>query len=459
MLSTSGILLSLTILASWILATGLFAILVEYQRFWRKKHTQPAPSRTTYARVTVVIPCDGMHYRLRENLTLFLQQDHPNYEIRFVVESIDDDAVHLIRNLLLENRCVKASIHFAGACSDSGQRIHNLRHVTKDIEPNTSVIVFSDSNYQPTRTWLRWLTDGVENATNPIVRTGMDWMVPRNRSIWTLLVCSINNSISSFFGKSPSTGTFSSPLLIGGSWAIHRELFERIGIREIWKNSLSDDLTATVAIQNANIPIIVEPNCLCASSVQFKASECISFCRRRWMLARKHIPIRFAILLATLVVLQLGFWLSLVVGVLSLNAGDGIGFAFLASSLGLFLVGTATSFVRQNMAKRKLAQWREKRTARKFDLVAWPVYSCFMLLMMCTAFLGRRIRWGRSMYFVGPGGQAHLISRQVRIRNDVNQTDKPVTDVIPIGLTTSTADKKTAHRESQNAKIRIRRAA
>src|SRR5947207_4363924 len=73
---------------------------IEYLRFFRsevaKAHADFAPF------VTVVAPCRGLDTGLERNLQALIEQDYPRYEIIFVVDDKQDDAVRIIEDVSSE---------------------------------------------------------------------------------------------------------------------------------------------------------------------------------------------------------------------------------------------------------------------------------------------------------------------------------------------------------------------
>ena len=244
MVFTTFMILAVTcIVASWIYSIAFLTLVAENHRFWRVHQKKPVPVTHTYARANVIIPCKGMEHQLRENLTALMHQDHPNYEITFVVERATDPAVQLIRNLQKENRCIKTRLVVAGRTEDCGQKVHNLRRATESLPIDVDVLVFADSDANPKSTWLRWIVNRI-GRENLGARTGYRWMIPKNKKVPTLLGCTINNALTSFLGRGKHY------LVWGGSWAIHRNIFDAVGIREAWSGVLSDDLVASRALKS-----------------------------------------------------------------------------------------------------------------------------------------------------------------------------------------------------------------
>src|SRR5215471_741760 len=55
------------------------------------------PRRASQERVAVFCPCKGIDSDFEKNIQSILNQDHPNYEVHFIVESEDDAAYSILR--------------------------------------------------------------------------------------------------------------------------------------------------------------------------------------------------------------------------------------------------------------------------------------------------------------------------------------------------------------------------
>lgn len=406
-------------IAAWIYSLTFLTLVAENYRFWRVHQKRPVPTTHTYARANIIIPCKGMEHQLRENLTAFLQQDHPNYEVTFVVEQANDSAVQLIRNLQKENRCVQTRLVIAGRAEQTGQKVHNLRAATADLSREVDVLVFADSDAGPKRTWLRWLVNRI-GREGMGAKMGYRWMVPKDRHLATLLGCTINNALTSFLGRGKHY------LIWGGSWAIHRNVFDAVGIREAWSGVLSDDLVATRAIQSAGLDVEFEPQCVCTTPVEFNWSSLVEFMRRQLLIGRRYAPHYWLGTLMVAMLSQGGFWLSLIVGAVLAAKGSSLGGWLLASAAGLYLTGVARSSIRQNIGRINSPQWRSYKFAKKFDLFAGPLTGLVTMLMLICSTIGNTISWRGIRYFVERGGRVMLIGRSIDLKNwPVNTREGP----------------------------------
>lgn len=396
--------------ATWVYS-GLFLTLVsENRRFWKVHQQKPAPFSHTYARANIIIPCKGMEHQLRENLQAFLHQDHPNYEVTFVVERGSDAAVNLIRNLQKENRCVRSKLVIAGRSENCGQKVHNLRAAVAQLDDAIDVLVFADSDASPKSTWLRWLVNRI-GREDLGARTGYRWMVPCDNSLPTLIGVSMNNAVASFMGRGRHF------LVWGGSWAIHRRIFDAVGIEQAWKNAVSDDLVASRAIKVAKLDIEFEPQCVCTSRVSFTWRSLVEFMRRQLLITRIHATRYWITALAVSIVSQVGFWGGLVGGIVLLSKGNSWGYWAIGSSVMLYVMGCLRASIRQNIGRGIFPQWREFRRARKFDLFAGPIVGLATLVLMCCSTVGRTIGWRGVRYFIGEHGNTSIIGRKLDTEN------------------------------------------
>ena len=408
-MTTTTLLLTLAVafgLISWIYSGVFLALTVENARFWKVHKKSPAPSPHTYARSCIIIPCKGVESGLRENLTAFLQQDHPNYEVFFVIERQSDPAAKLIYNLIEENRCVKTRVIIAGRAENCGQKVHNLRMATKQLSNEIDVLVFADSDAKPQKSWLRWLVNGI-GREGLGARTGYRWMLPAKNNFPTLAVCSINNAVASMLGRGKHY------LVWGGSWAIHRRIFDDIGIREAWFGGLSDDLVASRAIRKANLKVEFEPQCVCTSTVGFTTAGMTEFLRRQLLIGRQYAPRYWYSAFVLVAGSQVGFWSALLVGVWGISQNMAIGYISMASFVLLYGMGVARSAVRANIGRRSFPSWKSHKKARKFDMFAGPVIGAVTFASMVASCFGSEIVWRRIRYFIGRGGRVLVIGRQL----------------------------------------------
>ena len=421
---------------AWIYGLMFLTLFFENRRYWRSHQQRSAPATKNPPRVQLTIPFKGMEHKLRENLTAFLHQDYSNFEVCVVIENRNDSAFQIIKNVIAENKHIKCRLVAAGRADDTGQKVHNLRAATAELSNDVEVLVFADSDAKPDPSWLRWLGDGIGGEGGG-ARTGYRWMVPMDRSIPTLIGCTINNAITCMLGKG------SHFLIWGGSWAIHRSVFEQTGVRLAWKGVLSDDLVATRVLKLSKLKINFEPRCVCTSRVSFTFKSLISFLKRQLIIGRHYQPRYWTLAFLATVASQVGYWGGLVLGFSMLASGNLSGWWLLGSSTLLYGLGIARAIVRQNMGKIATHEWRSHRAARNLDIAAGPIAGlvitlCFFMSAFSSQFTWRGIRYqlqrgGRIMmlgrkittepWIIGQGNQQAQRKQTIRIQN-VNEHDQ-----------------------------------
>lgn len=267
---------------------------VAYLAYFRRELAKPPSSFTPFA--TVIAPCKGLDEGLRENLTALLELDYPEYEVIFVVDDENDPAVEEIQAILnrgdaeTESKENSASprprnenkLIIAPKASDSSQKVENIREAVTHADPRSKVFVFVDSDARPQKQWLRHLVAPLKN--NKVgAATGYRWFLSKSPTFTSELRSAWNASVASALG--PNTD---SNFCWGGSTAIRREVWERLGLTERLKGTLSDDFTVTRALKNAGLDIVFVPLALTPSIESCTIRELFEFTTRQMKITRVY---------------------------------------------------------------------------------------------------------------------------------------------------------------------------
>src|ERR1700682_5694235 len=235
--------------------------------------------------VSVFAPCRGLEDGLEENINALFRQDYPDYEIIFVSDRADDPALRLIRKLINDqghtNR-VSTKIIIAGATTDSGQKVHNLRAAVRESDPRSEAFVFVDTDARPPTHWLRALVAPLSDASVGAA-SGYRWFVPLHGGLASHLRSVWNASIASALGEQRDKN-----FCWGGSTAIRKATFERLRIAERWRGTVSDDFTLTRALQEAELAIHFVPACLVPALDDCTFRELFEFTNRQLKITRVY---------------------------------------------------------------------------------------------------------------------------------------------------------------------------
>ncbi|MBK8812241.1 MAG: glycosyltransferase [Acidobacteria bacterium] len=250
---------------------------VEYLRFFRRELGRGPSNYAPFA--TVFVPCRGLDDGLEENLAPLMSQAYPDYEVVFVVDSVNDEAVPVIGRFLKGGR---AKMVVAGKTEGESQKVHNLRQAVLQASERSEVFVFADSDVRPANDWMRALVGPLEDDAIGCA-SGYRWFISEPRGFASELRSVWNASIASALGPNMK-GNF----CWGGSMAIRRSTFERVEMRERWRGTLSDDFAMTRAMNDNELAIAFVPRALSASVEGCGFRECLEFTTRQMKITRVY---------------------------------------------------------------------------------------------------------------------------------------------------------------------------
>lgn len=375
----------------------------EHCRFARSR-LRRLPSPESRGRAMVIIPCRGLDRNLAEHLGGFFIQDYPDYMVRFVTQSLDDPAVPVIRELMGRYPQVPAELVVAGPAEREAQKVHNLRVATRTLPPEIRYLVFADSDAAPARHWLRALVGRLESSGAAAV-TGYRWFIPDVGSFREAFLYSLNACYAMLMTrKTPN-------LVWGGTWAIRRETFESLRIREYWQGQICDDLAVARLLFSRRLHVEYEPSCLVPTPCQLSTQETLGFVQRQYFLLRHVLPgwWLFDVFVGNYHVAV--FWLSL--GCLfSANAWHRM--VALGICVGLLALNGVRAEFRAWASRTyfpELARRAEFRRSVWWDRLCAPLFGLIGWLVSISGGLRRRIRWRGITYEIGRDGEVSICHR------------------------------------------------
>jgi ceramide glucosyltransferase len=251
---------------------GLFTLLDGIRSARHMRTFRPKP-REIPERITVFCPCKGTDPEFEKNIRSILDQDYPNYDVIFIVESSDDRAYTALRSMGAKN------ILLAGRAIECGQKVHNLAYAVTHSSEAADIYVFSDSDARFPRNWLSKLVAPLDPSN---ITTGYRWYVARRAHLPTLMRSGWNASSVGVLGSHDRNFAW------GGSTAIYRETFNRLNILQAWRGSVSDDYAITNTAHRAGTRIIFVPECLIPTYGECTWRELFEFTTRQIVITRVY---------------------------------------------------------------------------------------------------------------------------------------------------------------------------
>jgi ceramide glucosyltransferase len=371
-----------------------FLALIATIRFTRYALRRSQARQTRYQpKAVVIVPCRGLDPDFEDNIQAILTQDYRDYEVVFVTESENDPAHGVLARLLKQRRRLTPPTWMvvAGEARNQGQKVHNLLaalETLNSIDRRVEALVFADSDMRPARNWLAELVaplvDHQVGAT-----TGYRWYLPstegRNlaQGLASILLSVWNASALSLLGER-------SGFAWGGSTAIRRENFDKIGVKDRWQGALSDDYVLTSAVHESGQRIKFVPECLVASRSEMKIKDLLEFTTRQMRITRVYSPRVWRLACFSHGLFNLTFWGGLLWLVISSLTGtpNRLLVALLA---GVFLFGAITGAMRAVVAVRLLAAGQGRKWWAYLSL--GPVVSLVYLYNIIAAARTTRIVW------------------------------------------------------------------
>src|ERR1041385_3278665 len=381
----------LAAIACWI---GIKSLLggLRFADYVRRETSRPLPDFQPF--VSVIAPAAGLEPGLADNLRPLLTQDYPRYEILFVFDRSDDPAIEVVKEL---RTVIPARIVISGPATDSGQKVHNLRVATTQVDPESEVLVFVDTDARPGRQWLKQLVAPLADEQLG-ASTGYRWFIPekglasRLRSVW-------NASIASALG-----GDTTKNFCWGGSTAIRRTVFNQLGVNDRWRGTVSDDFTITSVLKEAKLPIHFTPNCLVASVGDCDFKELFEFTTRQVKITRVYASHLWRPLLLGSALFTIAFFGGFIL--IGVHPRPSAAYFLFV----IFALGASKSYIRFRAVSHVLETSRRDLLAHIF---LWPFASLLYLYNAIVAGFSQRITWRGITYELKSPHEAVIISRDL----------------------------------------------
>jgi cellulose synthase/poly-beta-1,6-N-acetylglucosamine synthase-like glycosyltransferase len=379
-------------------AAGLYSIRasLRYRGYVRKVSAAAGRERGSGVEppeVLLIVPCCGAEEGLEQNLESLLTQSYPRYRVRFSVESRSDEAVPIIERLI-ERHPGMADLVIAGPASRRSQKVQNLLAALED-RGAIDVLAFADSDGRPEADWLSKLVAPLE-STGVGVASSYRFYLPEPRTFSTLLRSVWNASVLTLLGDHDSNFAW------GGAMAIRAEVFERIGVVEAWKGTLSDDYALTHTVRSAGLEVVFVPGALVESRGNVGFLELCSWCARQIQITRVYWPSLFRVAAAT----NVFYCAFLVLAPLEGSAAATILF-------GLVLLGSFWSgWIRARAISDLVPRWRSeiRRNLWAYALLV-PVGSLLTVQGVLRAIASRRVTWRGKVYEMTSPEETSIVER------------------------------------------------
>ncbi len=353
-------------------------------------------------RVAVLCPCKGIEPGLEHNLLSLTEFTRQSYEIFFILASDSDPARSVIERIAASSK-VKAHVFIAGSPSNSGEKVNNLRVAVEQLPPEFEVLVFTDSDGRPGKTWLHHLVAPLSDARVGATTT-MRWLIPNRDNLPTALLAAWNAPVVTMLTEKGKNFCW------GGGTAIRRSIFEESGVLDEWRNSVSDDYSLTRALARNNRSIVFLPECLTLSYVETDFPGLLEFTNRQILITRVYADSVWALAAVT----HLLYCVTLLLGVILILSDffeQRPAFHLVTLTFLPVLLSSIRSSLRLIGVTEALPAGRAEIMGKAWIYILLTVLVPFLyLLNFVNSLLTRKIRWrGMAYELLGPE-QTRIIS-------------------------------------------------
>ena len=362
---------------------------LRYLNFFKSELAKPVSDFAPF--LTVIAPCRGLDQGLEQNLHSLLHQDYPHYEVIFVVDDAGDSSVPAIEKARAA-ASISTKLVVAQRATDSSQKVENLREGVLHADNLSDVFVFVDSDVRLSRTWLQHLVAPLKDPGIGAA-TGYRWFISVRPTFASEMRSAWNASIASALG--PNT---SSNFCWGGSTAIRRDVFERVGMSERWRGTLSDDFAVTRTMNEAGLPIVFVPGAMTVTLEECTVRELLEFTTRQMKITRVYAPPLWMMSLIGSGLFNLVLIAALAITLLSKKNDTAVVVSVVTLALvTIFSIGKA--WVRLSAVKLALPEYESDLKRQVWTQnTLWIVAPAIFFYNSLAALLSRRMTWRGTTY-------------------------------------------------------------
>ncbi len=390
--------LDLLCAASLVAITLTQAVIVAwFDRICREGAAKSNPRDGCLAPARIVLCLRGSDPFLADTIRAAAAQNHPDYELRIVVDSDQDpawdEAHRAVASVQPTGRVLIESL--TERPGTSSLKCAGLLQGLRGVEHDAAVVAFLDADVVPARDWLRTLTAALADDACGVA-TGNRWYSPPDWSPGSWTRAGWNA------GALVQMVCFGIPW--GGTLGLRTDLLDGAGLREKWAASFCEDTLLPIALRGTGKCVRFVPSLIAVNREQVTLWALLPWIARQLFTARLYHPAWPVVagfgLSAPLAAATTGLAIAR-----SLQRGDSSTTAMLVASLALFLLSLPTLFIWVGRIVSRSLPGRERTASLPLLPLLWGVFSAqfFYAFALLRAMAMRSVRWRGASYQVdGP---------------------------------------------------------
>ncbi len=368
-----------------------------FREFARRSPATP----TARPPVTILKPLHGNEPVLEEALASFCDQDYPDFQIVFGLQSAGDPALHVLRRLRARFPLLDMDVVVDPTTHGSNRKIANLINMLPRARHD--VLVIADSDIHAAPSYLANLVAGLEQPGVGLVTTLYSGRTASNTLAGRLGAAHINHA---FLPGALLARALGRQDCLGATMALTRATLELVGGLHALSNHLADDaeLGRLVRAKGLSVPLA---STVPATTVPETDLPALFQHELRWArTVRSLVPAGFA-----LSVMQFPlFWATLALGV-----SGGAAWAWLAFAAAWLVRGAAARSMDHAL-----------KIASPLTIWCLPFRDLLSVTVILASYCSNRVAWR---------GQVHRTTRASLSPKRLSQKGLPPKGLSPTSLT------------------------
>lgn len=405
-----------------VICLTILAILLAWQFIWGWRFVRQFPPRNPQIvneaelpRVGVVLAVRGADPSLAGCLRGLLNQDYPHYEVRIIVDNLEDPAWNLVHEILGQDPGPSVQVRPLQTRRETcSLKTSALLQAIGTLEESCHIVALIDADVIPHRSWLR---DLVLPLTHPRVgaTTGIRWFRPEAPT-WGSLVRYLWNA-------GASVQMYALHIPWGGSLALRTDVLRRSDLLQKWAVSLWEDTACYRSLRELGLKLEFVPAATMVNRESTDLKSSFRFIRRQLLNVRLYHA-GWPAILTQGVTLMLTLAAMLALSILALIAGKDIVAALLIGGLAAYwaAMGLVLGWVERHLCCIWGRRGKEAASHSWKTLCAIPLAHLVHFACLVSASLLAKVSWRGITYDVkGPWAVRMRKYRPYRTRQSANQ--------------------------------------
>jgi len=276
--------LDIACITALLVITATQVVLVaRFARICRRAHGPPTAGTACLSPARMILCLRGSDPFLGDTIRAAVAQDHPDYELRVIVDSEADPAWADVEAALAtaNPRCRVVVEPLARRPETSSLKCASLLQGLRGAERDTAMVAFLDADVVPPPTWLRTLGTALA-ADGCGVATGNRWYAPPGDDLGSWTRAGWNA------GALVQMVCFGIPW--GGTLAVESGLLAAAGLREKWAAAFCEDTLLTAALAGTGRHVAFIPSLIAVNREQVTLGALLPWITRQLLTARLYHP-------------------------------------------------------------------------------------------------------------------------------------------------------------------------